>query len=93
MNYRDELMSAAEAMASNPKVLATVAGATSSLGVATWNELISGVLSGAAIMSGIIATILLGRVHWVSYKNQVIQNKIFRKQLRDLGGDPDSDEG
>lgn len=92
MNYREELQIAVDAVVSSPKVLAGVSAATTTMGVASAAELIGGALSAVAILSGIIATALLGRVHWISYKNQVIQNKIFRHQLRELGGDPDSDE-
>lgn len=92
MNFRDELIAAAEAVASNPKVTVGVSMATSSLGVASATELISGALSGAAILSGIVATVLLGRVHWTNQKNLAIQNQILRRQLQEMGGDPDLDE-
>lgn len=92
MNFKDELQSAAEAVASNPKVLGGVAAATTSLGAASWTDVISGGLSMMAIIAGIIATTLLGRVHWAAYKNHILQNKIFRQQLIALGGDPDKDE-
>lgn len=92
MNFRDELQAAAETVSANPKVLAGVSAATTSMGVASAADIMSGALATLAVLSGIVATILLGRVHWISYKNHVIQNKIFRQQLRDMGGDPDKDE-
>lgn len=92
MNLNEELRSAAESVASNPKVLGGVSAATASLGVASMTQMISGVLSLLAIVAGIIATGLLGRVHWALYKNHVLQNKILRKQAFDVGIDPDKDE-
>ncbi len=92
MNFRDELQSAVETVIASPKVLAGVSAATTSMGVASAADIMSGTLAMLAVLSGIVATILLGRVHWISYKNQVIQNKIFRQQLRDMGGDPDKDD-
>lgn len=91
MNFRDELQSAVAEMASNPKVLGGVSAATTSLGLASVTEVISGALSMLAITSGIIATILLGRVHWALYKNHMLQNKILRKQALDAGIDLDKD--
>lgn len=92
MNYKDELQTVAEAVASNPKVLGGVATATSSLGVASLTDVISGTMSMVGLFFGIIATLLLGRVHWANYKNLIIQNKILRKQYIAQGGDPDKDE-
>ena len=88
MNYSDEFHVAVEAVASSPKLLAGVSAATTSLGVASFADLISGALSGLAILTGVIASMLLGRVHWISYKNQVLQNKILLRQLRDIEGEP-----
>jgi hypothetical protein len=92
MNFRNELLSAAETVASNPKVSAGVSAVTTGLGVASATEWISGPLSSVAILAGIIATVMLARVHWETHKNQVLQNKILRKELIKLGGDPDADE-
>jgi len=92
MNYREELQAAVEAVATNPKVTMGVSAATASLGVASAAEIISGVLSGLAILAGIIATTLLARVHWALYKNHVLQNKILRQQFIELGGNPDEIE-
>lgn len=91
MSLSDELQSAATEIASNPKILAGVSAATTSLGVASMTEVISGALSMLAIVAGIIATVLLGRVHWALYKNHMLQNKILRKQAIDAGIDPDKD--
>ena len=92
MNFYSELQSSAQTGASNPKVFAAVSGATAALGGATITDLITSALSYGAMLSGIIATILLGRVHWASYKNHMLQTKILKKQLRDLNIDPDSEE-
>jgi hypothetical protein len=91
-NWLNELGAIAEEMMSGPKVTVSVAAATTSAGVASLADIMSGALSWAALAAGLIATILLSRVHFIRYKNEVLQNKIFRAQLRELGGDPDKDE-
>lgn len=92
MSLRDELLDAAEALISSPKLMAGVSAATTSLGLASATELISGVMSSLAILAGIVATFLLGRVHFAKYKNEMVTNKILRRQLIALGGDPDKDD-
>lgn len=91
MNLRDELVSAVSAIGSSPKVLGGVAATTTSLGVASMAEFIHGALSSCALLAGICATLLLGRVHWAVYKNRMLENKLLRKQLIDIGLDPDKD--
>lgn len=91
-NWMRELGDIAEEMMSGPKVTVSVAAATTSAGVASLADIMSGALSWAALAAGLIATVLLSRVHFIRYKNEVLQNKIFRAQLRELGGDPDKDE-
>lgn len=92
MNFKSEFNAVLEAVVNSPKMLGGVGAATTSLGVSSMVGVISGALSMLAIIAGIIATFLLGRVHWAAYKNHMIQNKIFRKQLIELGGDPDKDD-
>jgi len=92
MNWKTELQSAVAEAANSPKFSATVATTTTSLGMASIADLISGALAALAMVAGIIVTILLGRVHLASYNTHVLQNKILRQQLRDLGGDPDKDD-
>jgi hypothetical protein len=92
MSLPDELKSAVLSAANNPKVAASVTTATTSLGFASITDLISGALALAAMIAGLIVTVLLGRVHWASYKTQSLHNMILRRQLRELGGDPDRDE-
>ncbi len=92
MSLQDELKNAVIDAANNPKVAATVTTATTSLGVASITDLISGALAVLAMVAGLIVTILLGRVHWASYRTQQLHNMILRRQLRELGGDPDKDE-
>ena len=92
MNYQSELNDTAQSVASNPKMLAAVAGANTALGAASIADVISGALSCGAILIGIIVTVMLGRVHWISFKNLVLENKLLMRQLRDIGIDPDKDE-
>lgn len=92
MNYLNELQSVAQDVVGSPKVLATVAGATASLGMVGLSDLMRGALSASAILAGIIATILLGRVHWAKYKNERLKNRILRRQLSELGETVGDDE-
>ncbi len=92
MKLNDALHAVVQATAESPKLSAVVSTATASLGVASAMEVISGALSTLALLAGIVASTVLARVHWQLYKNHVLQNKIFRQQLKELGGDPDEDE-
>lgn len=89
MNWSAELSAIAEEAASNPKVTAMVATTTTSLGIANLANVFDGLLSWAAVAAGLVATVLLARVHFAKYKNEVVQNKILRLQLKGMGGDPD----
>lgn len=91
MSLNEELRNAAAEIASSPKVLGGVSAATTSLGLASITDVITGSLAIVATSAGIIATFLLGRVHWAAYKNHMLQNKILRKQLIEVGGDPDEE--
>jgi hypothetical protein len=92
MSLSNELHDAAQAAASSPKVLAAVSGTTTALGAAGLTDIVGGVLSYSAMCAGIVATILLGRVHWATYKRQILEAKLLKKQLYDLGVDPEADE-
>lgn len=92
MSLQDELKGAVLNAANNPKVAASITTATTSLGVASITDLINGALAVLAMVAGLVVTILLGRVHWASYNTQRLHNMILRRQLRELGGDPDKDD-
>lgn len=85
MNLRSELQSAVQEAASNPKVASTVQVATATLGAASFADLIQGFLSVLAIISGVIATLLLARVHWMTGRQRDLEYQILKKQARDLG--------
>lgn len=87
MNFLDGLQSTLHEVASNPKVATAVSVTTATLGAASFADLIQGFLSCVAIAAGVIATILLARVHWVTGKNRDLENKILRKQAENLGID------
>ncbi len=90
MSFQNELSEAVQSAASNPKVMTVVSGATTALGAAGITDMLRGPLFLVATCAGIAATALLGRVHWATYKNQILQTKILRRQLADLGVDPDA---
>ena len=85
MNLRSEFQSAVQEAASNPKVASTVQVATATLWAASFADLIQGVLSVLAIISGVIATLLLARVHWMTGRQRDLEYQILKKQARDLG--------
>lgn len=85
MNLRTELQSAVQEAASNPKVSSAIQVATATLGAASFAELIQGFLSVVAIISGVIATLLLARVHWMTGRQRDLEYQILKKQARDLG--------
>ncbi len=87
MQFQDELKAIAEEVASSPRVSATIQVATATLGTAWFADLIQGTLSAVAILSGVIATFLLGRVHWITAQNRQIENKLLRDQAKKLGID------
>lgn len=91
MNLTEELHAAVAEVANNPKMSAVVSTTTAWLGLASVADWISGALSSLAIIVGIIVTAMLGRVHFQTSKNLLLDNKIKRKQLIDLGGDPDGE--
>lgn len=84
-NWLNELQSVSEQILQSPKTTAAVSVTTASLGLAGIADLANGVMYAGATLAGIISTLLLGRVHWAKYKNEVLQNRILRKQLEDLG--------
>ncbi len=92
MKFSDELSAVSEAIASSAKLSVGVSAATASLGIASAADFISGPLSSIAMGMGIIATVLVIRIHLQVHKNHVVQNKIYRRQLISMGGDPDADE-
>lgn len=91
MNWLDELPLIAREAVASPKVLATVATTTATIGGASAAELIHGFFSGLAMVVGVVATILLSRNHFIDFRNKKLQNKILRKQVTDLGLDPDTE--
>lgn len=87
MRYLSELQSVALQAIESPKATALVAGSTTAAGLASFADLIHGMFSTSAIIAGVIATALLARVHWKKYQNEVLKNRILRKQAESLGID------
>lgn len=92
MNWHDELRTAGEnaveAVINSPKLAASVGGATTSLGAAIRMDWVQGTLASGAVLSGIIMTLILARLHWVTVQNRQIEHKILLRQLADLGVEP-----
>lgn len=84
MIWSEELQTVGENVLNSPRLTASVATATTSLGLASITEVIHGTLSTCAILAGIVATVLLMRKHWIDYKNAVVQNKILVRQLEKM---------
>lgn len=91
MSLKNELKSMVQEAASNPKVASTVQVTTATLGAASFADLIQGVLSTMAIISGVIATLLLARVHWMTGRQRDLEYKMLKKKARDMGIDVPKD--
>lgn len=92
MKFQDELMSVVEAIASSPKVAAIVQIGTVSMGTAWFAEMLQGTMSILAIGGGVVATLLLIRVHWMTGKKIALENRILRQQAINLGIDLTKEE-
>jgi hypothetical protein len=92
MNYGEELQTGAQALVetvvTSPRLLGGAIAGTTSLSIANALEMFQGTLSACGIVTGMIATVLLARVHWIKYKNEVVQNKILTAQLASMGAEP-----
>lgn len=92
MKFQSELQSAVQQLAESPKVTGIVAAATTSVGLASYTDLIRGALSVVAVLAGIFATAILARVNWIKYRNEELKNRILTKQATELGIDLTKDE-
>lgn len=80
MNYQSEFLNVVQDIANSPKTLALTGSFTAGLSFANAAQIVQGWLSSSGILLGVIATGLLIRLHWINYKNAVIQNKILLRQ-------------
>lgn len=92
MKFLSELQATAQQLVENPKTTGVVATVTASLGMASFADVLKGAVGFAAVVAGLIATILLGRVHWINFENEKINNRMLRKQAADMGIDLSKDE-
>lgn len=75
----------------SPKTTAAVAGTSATLGAAGAMDIIHGTFALLAIAASVVATLALARFHMQSEKNERLKNKILKKQLTDLGIDPEAE--
>lgn len=92
MRFHEELHGVLQQVAESPKATGIVAAATTSLGLASFTDILRGALSVAAVLAGLIATTILARVNWVKFRNEEIKNRILTKQAGELGIDLTRDE-
>lgn len=91
MTWRDELQAIAGDLMTSPKTTAAAASVTASLGAATAMDIIRGAFALAAIAASVIATLALARFHIAGERNERLKNKLLKKQLSDLGIDPEAE--
>lgn len=84
MNWQNVLLSTASDVINSPRLLAVSASTTAGLSVAEMAQLVTGWAANAGIFVGVVATILLIRIHLINYKNSVITNKLLMRQLADI---------
>lgn len=89
MNWQNLLISTASDVINSPRLLAASATTTAGLSVAEMAQLVTGWAANVGIFVGVVATILLIRIHLVNYKNSVITNKLLMRQLADIENEKD----
>lgn len=89
MNWQNVLLSTASDVINSPRLLAASATTTAGLSIAEMAEIATGWAVKFGIFIGIVATILLIRIHLVNYKNSVITNKLLMRQLADIENEKD----
>lgn len=90
MNWQNVLMNAVNETINSPRLLAASATTTAGLSIAEMAQVLTGWATNAGIFVGVVATILLIRIHLVNYKNSVITNKLLTRQLADLENEKDA---
>lgn len=81
MIWQNELANVASEVVNSPRLLAASAATTSALSLAEIANLVTGWVTTSGILLGVVATALLIRVHWINYKNAVLQNQVLLRQL------------
>mgnify|MGYP001761167228 CR=1 FL=1 len=89
MNWQNVLINAASDVINSPRLLAASATTTAGLSVAEMAQVVTGWVTNAGIFVGVVATILLIRIHLINYKNSVITNKLLMRQLADIENEKD----
>ena len=67
MNWQNVLLSIASDVINSPRLLAASATTTAGLSVAEMAQLVTGWAANAGIFVGVVATILLIRIHLINY--------------------------
>ena len=89
MNWQNVLLNTASDVVNSPRLLAASATGTAGLSIAEMAQLVTGWVANVGILIGVVATILLIRIHLVNYKNSVITNKLLMRQLADIENEKD----
>lgn len=90
MNWQNVLMNAVNETINSPRLLAASATTTAGLSIAEMAQVLTGWAANIGIFVGVVATILLIRIHLVNYKNSVITNKLLMRQLADIENEKDA---
>ena len=89
MNWQNVLMNAVNETINSPRLLAASATTTAGLSIAEMAQVLTGWATNAGIFVGVVATILLIRIHLVNYKNAVITNKLLTRKLANIENEKD----
>lgn len=82
-----ELQEAAKHLVDDPRVNGAVPTATMFSGFVSMTNEFGGVVSITVSIIGAIATLLLARLNWIKYKNEMIRNRILVEQAAGMGID------
>lgn len=92
MNWRNGLQSAFERVVESPKTTAAVSAFSTTAGLASFQQWITGMGASLAVWGGLIGVLVLARLNWIKSENEKIRGRMLRKKADDLGIDLMEDE-
>jgi multisubunit Na+/H+ antiporter MnhF subunit len=97
--WREGLQIAIDRVLESPKTTVAASTFSTTMGIATASQWITGVIGWLAALAGLIATIILARFNWLKgehakleVENQKLKNEMLRKKAAELGIDIDDEE-
>lgn len=87
MTWQDELHAAVRQSVENPTVHASWYGGTVISGIATYVSDASNIIGLIASLVGLIGSVILIRIQWTKYENELIRGRMLRRQAASMGID------